>query len=265
MWSQWSVPTPNPTRLWVVASGQKVPQQRRKMFSAGSFRANFHLEVTFLWQNSNSGLRNSASCSLTRCRGGLGSCWPDSGITWAVRSKPGWQCPTGWWQPHKTPHEGPATQQAVRCYFPESLDGSFTGHLQEPGVPLQPSLGHGCNSYLHLQDQGCPDTPQRWQGHKVLTVSFLLILLLHLAGFAPCLGGTIWPGLAALDVMPDLGSCFCHEPVISTNPLPHLFPAKDITWVSLPAFSPAQASLPFPSLAGQCALGWEEPLVHVRG
>lgn len=56
---------------------------------------------------------------------------------------------------------------------------------------------------------------QRWQGHEVLTVSFLLLILLHPAGFAPvltgapCWGGTIWPGLPALGTMPDLGSCFC--------------------------------------------------------
>lgn len=36
--------------LWLVISGQKIPQQRRKMFSAGSFPAGFYLEVTFLWQ-----------------------------------------------------------------------------------------------------------------------------------------------------------------------------------------------------------------------
>lgn len=34
--------------LWLVTSGQKIPQQRRKMFLAGSFPAGFHLEVTFL-------------------------------------------------------------------------------------------------------------------------------------------------------------------------------------------------------------------------
>lgn len=57
----------------VVHTGQKVPQQRTKMFLAGSFPAGFHLEVAFLWQYSNSE-RKSASCALTRCREGLGSC-----------------------------------------------------------------------------------------------------------------------------------------------------------------------------------------------
>lgn len=95
--------------LWLVTSGQKIPQQRRKMFLAGSFPAGFHLEVTFLWQYSARGLTDTASCALTRCREGLGSCWPDGGTTWAVRSKPGWKCPTGWWQ--LQPHKGPATQQ----------------------------------------------------------------------------------------------------------------------------------------------------------
>lgn len=57
--------------LWLVASGQKEPQQRRKMFLAVSFPAGFQLEVTFLWQYSNSGLKDSASCALTRCREGL--------------------------------------------------------------------------------------------------------------------------------------------------------------------------------------------------
>lgn len=99
--------------LWLVASGQKIPQQRRKMFLAGSFPAGFHLAVTFLWQYRNPGLTDSASCALSQCREGLGNCWPDGGITWAVRSKPGWQCPTGWWQlqPHETPHKGAATEQ----------------------------------------------------------------------------------------------------------------------------------------------------------
>lgn len=36
--------------LWLVASGQKAPQQGRRVFLAGSFLADFHLEVTFLWQ-----------------------------------------------------------------------------------------------------------------------------------------------------------------------------------------------------------------------
>lgn len=119
IWSQWSVPCPRHTGfcgwlVWLVLfSGQKAPQQGRRVFLAGSFLADFHLEVTFLWQYSVPGLTDSASCALTRSREGLGNCWLESGITWAVRSKPGWQCPTGWWQlqPHKTPHKGLAAQQ----------------------------------------------------------------------------------------------------------------------------------------------------------
>lgn len=57
----------------VVHTGQKAPQQRTKMFLAGSFPAVFHLEVAFLWQYSNSELTDSASCALTRCREGLGT------------------------------------------------------------------------------------------------------------------------------------------------------------------------------------------------
>lgn len=46
-------------------------------------------------------------------------------------------------------------------------------------------------------------------------------------------------------------AAFAHEPVISTNPLARLFPARDITWASLPGCChlPAQASLPFPNRA----------------
>lgn len=50
---------------------------------------------------------------------------------------------------------------------------------------------------------------QRWQGPRLLPISFFLIILLRPAGFAPCLGGTIWPALPALGVMSDLGSCLC--------------------------------------------------------
>lgn len=42
-------------------------------------------------------------------------------------------------------------------------------------------------------------------------------------------------------------AAFAHEPVISTNTLARLFPARDITWAYLPG-------LPSPSLTGLCAL-----------
>lgn len=161
-----------------------------------------------------------------------GSCWPDGGITRAARRQldqhdpagPAVSCrlvaalvPPG--TTGRTSHS-PGRIAGREVLFPRkpgwssprSPPGAWDGGT---GVPLHLSLGCGCDSHLQLRDRECPNTPAetaRTQGADSLLPPLLppppCWVAPALAG-APCSGGTIWPGLPDLGVMPDLGSHFC--------------------------------------------------------